>query len=54
MDLETIIWNYPFREPEKLKKENLQYLWDTIKRNTIDTMGVPEGAEKEKGADLKK
>lgn len=33
-------------------EESLKDLWDTIKWNKIHIVGVPEGDEKEKGADI--
>ena len=33
----------------KRNKESLRDLWNNIKRNDIDIIGVPEGEEREKG-----
>ena len=48
-------WNYP-SEKNKGKRiikngESLCDLWNNIKRNNLWIIGVPEGEEKEKGAD---
>lgn len=47
------IWNYIVREQKgkKNKKEWRQDLWDPIKRNNVCITEIPEGEEKEKGAE---
>ena len=36
---------------ELKKRSNLRDLWDNIKHNNILTTGIPEGEEREKGAE---
>ena len=47
-----IYWGTGSRRKIMKNEESLKDLWDTIKWNKIHIVGVPEGDEKEKGADI--